>query len=257
MTNHISLISPLAEAFRLEGGPHAVLLIHGFTGSPAHMRPLGEALYSAGMTVQGIRLKGHGTDIREMMACTWEDWLRDAQDAFQALAERYPAVSVCGLSMGGVLSLILAAREPSRVSSCVTLSAPMGMANPFGSFGHLLAPFLPLVHKHNAQERQLYDITYDIGYDDIPSAKCHDLDILIKTARRSLPDIRCPLLCAQSKADGAITRGSADIIMREVSSPERQRVTLDTSPHVITIGPERERLNAEVTRFLLSHGPRS
>ena len=113
------------------------------------------------------------------------------------------------------------------------------------------------MHKHNAQERQLYDITYDIGYDDIPSAKCHDLDILIKTARRSLPDIRCPLLCAQSKADGAITRGSADIIMREVSSPERQHVTLDTSPHVITIGPERERLNAEVTRFLLSHGPHS
>ena len=49
-----------AWPFFLEGGEHAVLLTHGFTGTPAHMRPLGEYLHAQGFTVQGILLPGHG-----------------------------------------------------------------------------------------------------------------------------------------------------------------------------------------------------
>ena len=32
-------IVPGAEPFRFEGGPDGALLLHGFTGSPASMRP--------------------------------------------------------------------------------------------------------------------------------------------------------------------------------------------------------------------------
>ena len=250
MSEKNPLLSPLAESFHLEAGPHAVLLIHGFTGSPAHMRPLGAALHQAGMTAFGVRLKGHGTSIRDMMACTWQDWLQNAEDAFQWLADRYETVSVCGLSMGGVLSLILA-EEHREVNACVTLSAPMGMANRMGPYGHLVAPFMPIVHKKNGPAKELLDPVYDIGYDDIPTARCHDLDILIKLARDHLGAVSCPLLCLQSEQDRTITADSADIILGRVTSVDRRRVTLKTSPHVITIGPEQGLVHDAVTRFLL------
>ena len=251
MPDH-ALMHPLADAFFLEGGPHAVLLIHGFTGSPAHMRPLGEALHEAGLTVYGIRLRGHGTDIHDMMARGADDWRDDARTGLRFLAGRYPKVSVCGLSMGGVLSLLLAA-EDERVNACVTLSAPMGTANPLSAYGHWLSPLLPLLRKKDAQERALLDPKYDIGYEEIPTRQCHDLVVLIREARKRLGRVPCPLLCAQSRQDRAIIPKSADIILSGVSSAERERLTLDTSPHVITIGPERGTLNAAVTRFLLNH----
>ena len=54
------LSSPLAQPFFFPEGEHAVLLMHGFTGSPAHMRKLGEALHARGFAVRGILLPGHG-----------------------------------------------------------------------------------------------------------------------------------------------------------------------------------------------------
>ena len=38
----------------------AALLIHGFPGTPAEMRPAAQALHSAGLTVQGLLLPGFG-----------------------------------------------------------------------------------------------------------------------------------------------------------------------------------------------------
>ena len=248
------ILSPYAKPFLLPGGPHAVLLIHGFTGSPAHMLPLGRALNRDGFTVCGTQLSGHGTTIEEMMKCSWQSWLDDARSAYLSLRSAYETVSVGGLSMGGVLSLLLAEEQP-EVNACVSLSAPMGMANPLGRFGHLLAPFVPVTHKHTDEERKLLDAEYDVGYDDIPTAKCHDLDILIRKARRDLGKVRCPVLCVQSEKDRAIIPASADIILNGVSSAERRRVTLQTSPHVITIGPEKERVFSEVSNFLTEHSP--
>ena len=40
-----------AESFLLPGGSHGVLLLHGFTGMPAELRLLAEALQGAGHTV--------------------------------------------------------------------------------------------------------------------------------------------------------------------------------------------------------------
>ena len=45
--------SPVAGPFDFPEGKHGVLLIHGFTGSPAHMRPLGDALRARGYAVRG------------------------------------------------------------------------------------------------------------------------------------------------------------------------------------------------------------
>nr|HML45876.1 alpha/beta fold hydrolase [Clostridia bacterium] len=104
--------SPNCQPFLLEGGSNAVLLIHGFTGSPGHMRPLGDALHRAGYTVQGMLLPGHGTTLSEMVQCNWRKWLDAATDALRALRERYRTVTLGGLSMGGLISLRVAELNP-------------------------------------------------------------------------------------------------------------------------------------------------
>ena len=102
--------NPLAQPFLKEGGEHAVLLIHGFTGSIAHMRMLADGLYEKGFTVKGINLPGHAANLEAMKKTGWEDWLGAARSALTGLKEKYRHVSVMGLSMGGVISLILSSR---------------------------------------------------------------------------------------------------------------------------------------------------
>ena len=54
--------------------PVGVLLLHGFTGSPASMVPWGKHLSGLGYAVAVPRLPGHGTSWQELNKCRWADW---------------------------------------------------------------------------------------------------------------------------------------------------------------------------------------
>ena len=107
------------------GGPHGVLVLHGFTGSPVSMRPLAEALADAGFAVELPRLPGHGTAVEDMIETGWDDWLTEAERALAALQARVPdgKVVVAGLSMGGALTAALAEGHP-ELAGIVLINAP-------------------------------------------------------------------------------------------------------------------------------------
>jgi len=92
-----------AAPFSLGEGDHACLLLHGLTGSPAEVRPVGEALARAGFRAVGPLLPGHGTTPEDLETVTRSDMLDAAREAFFSLrgARR---LYLCGLSMGALLA---------------------------------------------------------------------------------------------------------------------------------------------------------
>ena len=123
-------LSPLAEPFDFPAGEHGVLLLHGFTGSPAHMRKLGEALSARGFAARDILLPGHGTRYEDMRGCTWQDWLLAARMAAREMRERYARFSVAGLSMGGYVAMDIQRLYPETVAGlalCDTMAASDGV----------------------------------------------------------------------------------------------------------------------------------
>jgi carboxylesterase len=87
------------------------------------MLPLGRALNREGYTVLAPLLPGHGTAIEDMESRSWSDWLHAARDAFNTLAKNCEDIYVAGLSMGGLLALILAEELPVRAA--VSIAAPL------------------------------------------------------------------------------------------------------------------------------------
>jgi len=100
---------PEHEPFLWEGGDTAVLLVHGFPGTPAEIRPMAETLHEAGYTVQGLLLPGFGPEFGSQEERRLQDWVTAVISAVIGLRARHRRVVLLGLSMGGAVSLQAAA----------------------------------------------------------------------------------------------------------------------------------------------------
>lgn len=239
---------PEAQPFFLQGDSHGVLLIHGFTGSVAHMRPLGEQLHAMGFTVKGINLPGHATHMDDMRNYTWQSWLEAAKEHVVELKKTCSHVSVAGLSMGGVLTLLLA--EQMELTAAAPISAPMAVQNKLMPFARLASPLIPHISWSDSEGREsMLDARYNLGYTGFPTRSAYDLSVLIKQSRRNLFAISCPILAVQSHADETISPDSADVIMQGVSSSVKRALWLEEVPHVCTISREREHIAIEVAKL--------
>lgn len=101
---------PEHQPFSLDGTRGALLLIHGFPGTPAEMRPLAEVLHASGWTVEGILLPGFGPDIQHLASASHQDWIREVIRSLEHLKETHKRVVIGGFSMGAALAIIAATK---------------------------------------------------------------------------------------------------------------------------------------------------
>src|ERR1700741_5149862 len=127
-----------AEPWGAEGDRTGVLFVHGFTGSPQSMRYWAEGVAREGRPVLLPRLPGHGTTAHDMQKTTPVDWVGEAEMSLRGLAERCDKVFVCGLSMGGRITMDLASRFRDEIDGIVLVNATVFTKDPRA----LLAPIL-------------------------------------------------------------------------------------------------------------------
>lgn len=87
----------------------ALLLLHGFSSSPAVYRQLLPSLTMYDTIVCPV-LPGHGDSIAAFSVVGAHDWMACAEQACEQLINRYEAVDVMGLSLGGLLASHLSQR---------------------------------------------------------------------------------------------------------------------------------------------------
>lgn len=223
--------------FCLPGGSTGVLLIHGFTGSPAEMRLVGEYLNERGVTVSAPLLPGHGTTVAAMNRCRWQDWTTHAERAYEELTSRCETVFVGGLSMGSLITIHLAAhRGPG---GAILYSPALRVANPLI---HLAPLFKHLVRRvGKSGESDMTDPEADRRtwtYEAYPTAAAHELLKLIGRCRELLPRVTCPLLAFYSTRDSMVKAEGARRVVEEAASEEAKLVTLHNSGHVLTVDSE-------------------
>ncbi|MDQ1899080.1 alpha/beta fold hydrolase [Paracoccus sp. WLY502] len=104
----------------------AILYVHGFSASPAELRPLPEDLARRlDANLLAIRLTGHGQGGAELAAARAEDWWRDLTEGLAMARGMGRRVVVLGMSTGATLAA-QAARDPrlGRMMDGVVLISP-------------------------------------------------------------------------------------------------------------------------------------
>ena len=240
---------PSGQPFFYEGNDTGILLIHGFTGTCGQVRPLGSALREAGYTVLAPLLPGHGTSLEEMNRSSGDAWLRCVREAYVSLEKMVRQVVVAGLSMGGTLATILA--EEYNPAGLVTLSGAIRVREKFAWAAGVLWRFKPYLRWTNLEHDGDYDNSVDACYAGLPVRKVADLNRLRALARRNLALIDCPALVVPVH-DETVDPSSARILMSGLRNERKKLVMLENSPHVCTLGPEREKVFREVIDFLRS-----
>src|ERR1035437_4131024 len=85
-----------------------IIFVHGFTGSPASMRPWAKYFEERGYTISVPRLPGHATRWQDANVVTWQEWPARVQVEVDKLKKICTKVFVFGLSMGGCTTLNIA-----------------------------------------------------------------------------------------------------------------------------------------------------
>lgn len=104
--------TPDHAPFHWQNGPHAVLLIHGFPGTPAEMRRVGEIFAAEGWSVRGLLLPGFGAEFDRLGHQQHADWQAAVDAAVSDLRRENTTVLLAGNSFGGALALAAAATQP-------------------------------------------------------------------------------------------------------------------------------------------------
>jgi carboxylesterase len=240
-----------AEEFRFGTGPAGVLMIHGFTGSPQGLRSLGEDLATRGLAVEGIRLPGHGTTWEDLNLKKAGDWRNAVEEGYETIARGRDEVFVVALSFGAALAVDFIASRPGRVAGLVTLAGFVYTDDPRRFFAPIVKRFvrsLPGVANDIADPAGR-----EIAYDRVPAAAAADMLRVIRSARRSLPQVRCPVLVMHGRNDHTVKPANSEIIHREVASTDKELVWLDRSYHVVTLDYDREVVHRRTYDFIKEH----
>jgi carboxylesterase len=110
------------QAFFREAGHRAALLIHGFPGTPAELRGVGEFLYQQGWTVSCPLLPGFGEQIETLARRTHHDWYEAVCLEMTALRKKYQRIALVGYSMGGALALQTAVQHAVKPDALILIA---------------------------------------------------------------------------------------------------------------------------------------
>ncbi len=239
---------PGCEPFSASNGRDGVLVLHGFTGSPHSVRPLGEALADAGFSVELPLLPGHGTRLEDMLGYRYEHFLEAAERAYQSLSARSDRVAVAGLSMGGTLAVALAETHP-EIAGLILVNPLIEQAAE--SFYEMMRGLLaagvdriPGIGSDIAAEGRS-----EVAYEETPIEPLLSLMDGAGAVTDRLSAVTCPVLLLSSRTDHVVPPSSGDLLAGGVLGPV-ERVYLERSFHVATLDHDQAEIEQRAVQFV-------
>ena len=142
--NSSTKINPVAEEIKIDLNSNynkALLLLHGFGGKSSNWEYAARKInHSLNLAVYIPRLPGHGTNTSDFLNSSAEQWLRKAVDSYLFLKKDFDKIYLAGLSMGGLLAVLVASRF--RVEKLSLVAPAFFAANKNIAFAPLLKYFI-------------------------------------------------------------------------------------------------------------------
>lgn len=240
---------PESESLRLFAGKTGVLMLHGFTGSPASIKPWALALHERGLSISVPRLPGHGTHWSDLNKVSWQDWYETIEKEFLELKKKCDQVFVAGFSVGGALALRLSQIRGSEIAGAILLNASIYDERARFRFVGALSTFLPSIAGGDGDVAKPGNPKH--GYDRIPLKGLNQVRKLWEVVERDLFLVDLPLMVAYSLNDHVVHPVCSETIIDNVYSADIREVVFEKSFHNVALDHDADLLNDETMDFIL------
>ena len=217
------------------------LITHGFAGGIHEIEPLAKHLAGKGFDVLCPELKGHTGRRRDLVFVSYKDWLDSVEECFLQLKARCDGVVLIGFSMGGLLSVNIAAKYGA--AALVTLNMPIYHWD-FKRIGINIAGDL---RSHNFS-----NIKHYLNSAAIPVPALLNFKLLLARTKGKLREVTCPVYIAQALEDDTVQASSAEYIKRNIGSEVKEVKYYGKSGHLICHSAAGEMLFNDVEGFINS-----
>jgi carboxylesterase len=253
--NPDTLIIPTAEPFFFPGKPGhpGCLLIHGFTGAPKEMRWMGEYLNAQGYPCLGIRLFGHATRPEDMIRSRYTDWIASVEDGYHILRGVTDRIYLIGLSMGGILSLLMSTKLD--MVGAVAMSTPYRIPYNYPAWA---IKFLSKILQYRPKGKEEPGSTWfdkaayadHVSYPQNPVRSGAELQLLAAEMRTALPKVAVPVLLIHSKNDMYVLPENVEHIYADLGTSDKTKLYVTESGHVVTRDADREQVFTAASEFI-------
>ena len=231
-----------------KNGHIGIVLVHGFTGSPAAMRPWAEYLNARGYSVRVPCLPGHGTVPADLNNVHWQEWPAKVKVEISELQKHCSQIFVTGLSMGGGTTLNVAAELGDQLSGIILVNPMIHVRGVSPALAFAISRVVKF-GKSVGNDIKRKGVT-EYSYDKLPYRGIHQLLTMLKLTRAALPTIKVPMQLFHSVDDHTLPVSNTEIIMREIGSLNKSRIELLNSFHVATIDYDSEVIFANSVTFI-------
>jgi carboxylesterase len=151
----------------------AVLILHGFMGSPVSSRPMAEYLCRQGILVHCPLLPGHGQYPNKLYNVPRQAWIAEVEEAYHLIRRHSDRLFIIGHSMGNILGAHLIITY-GGVEGHAMLAPVYDLPDSRLRYVNLIRPFVPWFYPHKSQSKTLQKLMRERLLDFDPSLDFND-----------------------------------------------------------------------------------
>jgi carboxylesterase len=216
-----------------------ILVIHGFTSTTSSMMYIAERFAEQKYNVELPPLSGHGGKWDDLAKVSYQDWINDVENAYQKLKKRAKYIFVCGLSLGGALTLRLAELH-NDIAGIILINNALIFTNPKFWFVPLIKNFIPYVKAIGGDLKD--PDAKEITYDKTSIKAVNEMLKLLKLVKTDIKNVKAPALIFKSKQDHVVPIKSAVFTYENIGSEKKELIFLDNSYHVATLDYDKSKI---------------
>lgn len=260
------------RAYSLRRGPVGCLMLHGFMGSPISSRPMAEYLAQRDITMHCPLLPGHGELPEKMYGVQHEDWIAEAEEAFETLQGWCDELFIMSHSMGTVLAAHLARSSPN-VKGLIMLAPLFKPPSRVISFLRVLRYVMPWFYPWRVQrlrrltQERILDLYPDLNLDDpevrswlpqatrMPTGAIDEMRKMADMGRELWPDLQMPALLLQGEKDIAVKPGNTQAIHEMLPAKDKMLHLFPEAGHELMrpFEPAHRKVWPLVYEFIQTH----
>lgn len=227
-----------------DGNDTAVLMIHGFTGSPADFRDFARTYPAHGMDVFVPLWPGHGSTPAALEPLGFDEMYSPISALAAHLRQTYDRVHVLGLSYGGVLACLVCLSRP--VDSLCLLAPALYLDLDAERKMRLVRRFHLYRWHHKTPKKsklppEITPYPLNFAYSQIPLFPASQLHRAAAAARRNLKHLAQPVIHFHGDLDPTtpLQRNHAFL---ERTLPHYAFHSIPRGQHVLTLSPQAQQI---------------